>query len=1360
MVLIPGHGTVNERTLRMQTTTLALLLLGLCASLSGRAATRAAPAHVIFDERGYVRSYVQFDWDRLSPGPLKQAVDRKHLTRNEVRRIERLTKRRLAHLDIDWDQVDWRDRAVVRFVCSNAGIRPAPKAERFMNAPSPPANWAGLDFDDSPWPRQRRPFLLGRPNLGTGVQNSGVRAVFFRARFFIPQPEKAGDLTLDLAYRGGVRVFVNGDEIARGHLPPGEVDPTTYPEAYPYEAYVRVGDEITDRTRELLEKYERRRGRWPARGLYVPELFGRFDNAPHPRNQPDVALCHRRTTSVTRAIWNRIQRLRDRRLENVRIPAKLLRKGANVLAIEARASQIHPIVCREGQAWVGWGNFSWPHVQVNAVALRGPLTVPSAVRRPTGTQVWVADVHHRVHDTEWGPPGDASRPVRFVGARNGRYAAQVVVGTDRALRRLRVSTAPLEGADGAALPAPVARPMRPRPLGDLTGLLGGRSKTATDPLAGGLWSLRQYGLADVESLTREQKIEALKTVRFFDHIPAAGPVTVPADTCQAVWLRLRIPPDAPAGPYRGTVKIEADGMRSRSVPVEAEVVDWALPDPREFRTLMALEQSPYGVAKQYDVKPWSEAHLRRLGPSIQLLGRAGNDWLFVPVLTHTEFGNRTDSPVRWVRGKDGRLGFDYTNLDRYLDLAIRHWGTPRVISFVVMHGNPKNPPEVMVYDEASGKAEPMRVAGPDLTEAQRRAIWGPFAVDLYRHMKKRGLHRSMFWGYAWDSEGDPTLKYLLAEFAPEVPWSMGGHALRTHPRFYLAFSWIYKVHSALSLAANERGWANPKLEFLNPRGGGSVLCLPGNAPPFGFRLAVDRALTAGTRGLARIGTDYWSGAYYDGTRGGEVYLQPGMPVHALFWPGPEGAETSGRYEALVEGIQEAEARIFLEEAAGRGLLPPDLARRARDAVERHIRSTIFIPAGVTATRFLQYGAAGWQDRSRRLYRTAAEVARAVGLDVDRLDVRIDVPARGTRQVRLTLRNWTGTPRAWTTSTQADWIQPAKTAGTTSGTEELVVVIDARRLKPGSVSQGELVVTDAGAKRRYPVAIRANVPPVLECSLESLVFNVPVGKDDRRTFTLFNRSAKPLKWRAGATRPWLTVTPSRGALGPGAARLLTARAAPDDRAAARHEATLTLTEADGADAAVGVLALVVPPYRAPKAKPRGARVALRDVEARRLVRHGILAHDIDLGRSDWLRENDKNKPRFAESMYYGWHLGRATLKGWKKSYAEGLWVRPHHETVYNVEGSGFTAFSADVGLPKEGDKPQLHRDARVCFEVYVDGALRAHSGLMKLGDQPRRLVVTGIEDAKQVRLVTRLDSLKDSPRSLFFWADPAFHRKAD
>ena len=114
---------------------------------------------------------------------------------------------------------------------------------------------------------------------------------------------------------------------------------------------------------------------------------------------------------------------------------------------------------------------------------------------------------------------------------------------------------------------------------------------------------------------------------------------------------------------------------------------------------------------------------------------------------------------------------------------------------------------------------------------------------------------------------------------------------------------------------------------------------------------------------------------------------------------------------------------------------------------------------------------------------------------------------------------------------------------------------------------------------------------------------------------------------------------------------------------------------------------------------------------------------------------------------------------KKTFRRGLWAAPTHETVYDVHGEGFTAFAAEVGFwDNVTQNRYANLGATVSFEVYVDGVLRAQSGLMQFGDAPRLLVADGLKNARQVRLVTRRRDLVDDWYTLTTWGDPRFIKR--
>jgi hypothetical protein len=101
------------------------------------------------------------------------------------------------------------------------------------------------------------------------------------------------------------------------------------------------------------------------------------------------------------------------------------------------------------------------------------------------------------------------------------------------------------------------------------------------------------------------------------------------------------------------------------------------------------------------------------------------------------------------------------------------------------------------------------------------------------------------------------------------------------------------------------------------------------------------------------------------------------------------------------------------------------------------------------------------------------------------------------------------------------------------------------------------------------------------------------------------------------------------------------------------------------------------------------------------------------------------------------------------YSYGNWALPAHtmpvaveqETVYDVEKTPYTAFAAKVYVhPEHGPKGKCPIDyLQTCFEVIVDGKVRAQSGFMRAGEAPRLLVVDNLSGTKELKLLARFDA---------------------
>ncbi|GAH35035.1 unnamed protein product, partial [marine sediment metagenome] len=253
----------------------------------------------------------------------------------------------------------------------------------------PPADWAARDFDDSPWPRVPGVFTR-RARRGVGRFSPMVALACRRAKFHLTDPSRVTDLKLSITYYGGVIVYLNGTEIVRGHLPKGrKVGPDALADDYPLECHVKA-----DGSPLVLEKW-----------------------------YPDKETLRRVA-------------LRNRRLEDVIVPARLLRKGVNVLAIEVHRAPYHEkAVGVEQKHWrltkIGWGTCGLVSARLTASNADG--LVPN-VARPKGFQVWNSDPLTSDFDLDYGDPNERLRPVTLVGTRGGAFSGKVVVGSDEPIK--------------------------------------------------------------------------------------------------------------------------------------------------------------------------------------------------------------------------------------------------------------------------------------------------------------------------------------------------------------------------------------------------------------------------------------------------------------------------------------------------------------------------------------------------------------------------------------------------------------------------------------------------------------------------------------------------------------------------------------------------------------------------------------------------------------------------------------------------------------------------------------------------------------------------------------------------------------
>lgn len=209
----------------------------------------------------------------------------------------------------------------------------------------------------------------------------------------------------------------------------------------------------------------------------------------------------------------------------------------------------------------------------------------------------------------------------------------------------------------------------------------------------------------------------------------------PAGVNRGIWLQIDVPQNAEPGIYQGQVIVSAEGCAETRQTIRLHVSEETLPSPEQWKLYLDLWQHPQAVARWHDVEPWSPEHFALLRPLMKRLAAAGQKCITTTLLDEAWNGQTYDtfpSMVRWIRGVDGQMRYDYSALDAWVSFMHDEIGIRGQISCYTMipwHLR------VRFFDEATGRYDSIRaVPGtPEYTE-----LWAPFLRDFHAHMQQKG----------------------------------------------------------------------------------------------------------------------------------------------------------------------------------------------------------------------------------------------------------------------------------------------------------------------------------------------------------------------------------------------------------------------------------------------------------------------------------------------------------------------------------------------------------------------------------------------------------------------------------------------
>ena len=798
---------------------------------------------------------------------------------------------------------------------------PEPRPAASTNSsPLPPPDWAGPSMDDSAWPRVRLPQpsptdgdLRARPQRREG----GTATVLLRGKFEVKNPAQVKSCNLSLDYWGGVVVYLNGREVFRRHVAGDKPDLLALADDYPTEAFVTANDKP---------------------GILLG--FGDEKWADKEENVRRLAL-------------------RERSARDVALPAALLQPGVNVLAVEVHTApcynMIHITFGRDGVGWP-WAPIGLRRAQLT---MSPAGAVVANIERPDGIRVRNLGVADTVTAFDYGDPWDTVRPILIYAARNSVFSGRLVVDSDQPIKGLKASVTDLVQAQtGAKLPASSIRVRY--------AVAAGPDKSQTSPH-------RYDGLLD----TIPAEIPVVKAPPDKRESYSIGPISrsnLVAGAVAPLWFTVRVPGDARPGVYEGRVMISAEGLAPTNVPLRIGVSDWLVPEPSEFRMHNMAYHADDALARHYDVPLWSDRHFELMGKSHALMAEVGSRQVYLNLSPSGIFPLSPNVEViPWIKQPDGGAKPDFTVFDKYLDMVARSVGTPLPLRLNVWNapGSGQTPrPSVPLLDPATNKVE--RISQPAFDTEEAVAFWRPVFAEILKRIKARGWLDVTALGWV-AGQGSPVEEVAdLAERVwPEAVWACVTHDMGRNYR--TGNPWV-----KIRYASTCYGYGFPSVrgyrELLKPQA--EILCntyrwnWSANSLLSTCRRVGEDIVMSGRDGVSDFGADL---VPFKTPRGGytsaPAVQYPSGPVftfNALLYPGPDGPVATERFEMFREGVELAEALIYIEMAIQDQKLNPALQERAEKALEA--RSHAFIMNWFTIRDMPA-------DEESKLLALAGEVAR-------------------------------------------------------------------------------------------------------------------------------------------------------------------------------------------------------------------------------------------------------------------------------------------------------------------------------------------------------------------------------------------------
>lgn len=352
-----------------------------------------------------------------------------------------------------------------------------------------------------------------------------------------------------------------------------------------------------------------------------------------------------------------------------------------------------------------------------------------------------------------------------------------------------------------------------------------------------------------------------------------------------VFLTFRVPKDSTPGVYTGKVFLVAEGERV-PVDVSLEVVEVDFPDQTRLSLTMWMDVAAY--AQHMNVPMWSD----QFWASFKQLAKM--------MKAHHQNTTMFDrNSIKVTRGPDGKLVFDYSILDKWVEMLDSE-GVGKYIEISHVGGRKENVWESQFIDY------PMQMEEPGKKEKTQIPLeeWLP---GLYKHLEEKGwVDRTLIHiADEPDSMNAESWNALSKRVRAAAPRLKRIEALNTPLVFDNVEIGVPILHSytpEMQKAANEKGVT---LWFY-------TAWIPQGQHPnrlMDFPAIKTRILHWINYRYALPGYLHWALEFWN-----VPFLQFAPGDCEIIWPGKNGPRSSIRLEALRSGVEDYELMSMLEDA--------------------------------------------------------------------------------------------------------------------------------------------------------------------------------------------------------------------------------------------------------------------------------------------------------------------------------------------------------------------------------------------------------------------------------------------------------------